>query len=347
MEILIGKSKKPRYKGSPCSDVGIMLSIVIVNYMSRDYLRSCLDSIFSGDMEGVEIIVVDNGSKDRSVEMVRENFPSVNVIEQETNVGFARANNIAIKMAKGRYILILNPDTELKTDTLKRLVDFMENEPTVSAAGCKVLYPDGRNQLSCGYLPTVASAIWGGQAINRIFRKFFPGRNFFGACALDPEALDSSHEVETLLGACVILRKNILETIGLFDEGMFVYFEECDLFYRIRNAGGKIMYTPDATIYHHAGGSSSMALQKSVTYYLTSQEYYLKKNLSLRRVFPFRASVMVSAFVKSALLATTYPLSSGKDQRHMKYKILWHWYTFLHLLKNLFSQSGRPEIKTS
>jgi GT2 family glycosyltransferase len=338
METIAGAVRKPGDNGSGRSDRNLMVSVVIVNYKSRDYLRACLQSIFVSREIEYEVIVADNGSDDGSVDMVREQFPEVTLIDLQKNAGFARANNIAIAKAVGKYILVLNPDTELKSDTLKRLTEFMENAPSVSAAGCKVLYPDGRNQLSCGYLPTVASAIWGGQAINRVFRKIFPGRNFIGACGIDPDDLDSHHEVETLLGACFIVRKDVLEKVGLFDEKMFVYFEECDLFYRIRSFGGRIMFTPDTAVYHHAGGSSSKTLKDSVKYYLASQEYYFRKNLSLVRVLPFRVAVMISALVKAVLLSAACLLRRKGDNQQIRYKISWHQHIFLHLLKNLFSR---------
>ena len=329
------KDKKGKQNNQETVAENLILSIIIVNYMTRDYLRACLNSIVKEHYRNNEIIVVDNNSTDGSVEMVEENFPSVHLIKNKKNVGFAKANNIAIKQATGKYILLLNPDTELTGSAIEKLVEFMEKDPCVSAAGCKVLYPDGRVQISCGYFPSILSAYLGGQSINILFRKLFPNSSFFGACGITPEALDSIQEVETLLGACVIIRKNVLEIVGLFDENMFVYFEECDLFYRIRMAGGKIMYTPDAKVIHHAGGSSNKNIKKAVMHYQNSQEYYFRKNYSLKNIIFFRMAIMISAIIKATLLSLIYPFSNKNKSLELRRKIAWFWFAFIYQLKGL------------
>jgi GT2 family glycosyltransferase len=307
------------------------VSIIIVSYMTRELLRACLQSILRGQVVRYRVIVVDNDSSDGSTEMVEKEFPSVRLIRNHDNLGFAKANNIAMAHAVGDYVLLLNPDTTLKPSTLDQLVAFMSSDSEVSAAGCKVYYPDGTVQPSCGHFPTILSAFWGGHAINTLFRKVFPNHKFPGACGIPTEALDSPHEVETLLGACVILRREVLEEVGLFDERMFMYFEECDLFHRIRRGGGKIMYIPDAEVVHHAGASIGSP-RNAVEYYLNSQEYYLKKHYALRHLHVFRLAVMVAALVKSAVLSVIYPLLSSK----LRKKIPWHWHTFLHYWNRLF-----------
>jgi len=325
-------NRSQRYLNEITMAEDIELSIVIVNYMAKDYLDTCLKSIFREKNIEYEVIVVDNGSTDGSVEIVERDFPSVYVIKNATNLGFAKANNIAIQHTNGKYILLLNPDTELIGSCLPKLIAFMENNPNVSAAGCKILYPDGRIQISCGNLPTFTSAFWGGQTINILFKKFFPNRNFFGACGIIQEALDTQHEVETLLGACVILRKEVLEKLGLFDDNMFMYFEECDLFYRIKKAGGKIMYIPDPTIIHHAGGSSRPNPQ-AVSYYQKSQEYYLRKNFSLKNITAFRLLIMFSAILKSTSFIFIYPFCKKDHQQRLKRRISWYWQIFFYYLK--------------
>jgi GT2 family glycosyltransferase len=315
------------------------LSIVIVNYKAKEYLRACLRSIFREQDVAYEVIVVDNASGDGSVEMVEEDFPSVHLIKNESNAGFAKANNIGIGSSVGKYILLLNPDAELTRSTLKILVSVMEQSPDVSAAGCKILYPDSTIQLSCGRLPTVSSAFWGGETINKLYRRIFPKSNFLGACGLTPESLDTRKEVETLLGACVILRKKLLEKVGLFDENFYLYFEENDFFYRVREAGGKVIYTPETTIIHHTGGSTK-SLSKGVEYYHKSQEYYLRKHNLLKGMGWFRIIVMASAMVKSALLFLLYPFCRNKKGQDLKRKIAWHWYTFSYYINTLIKSSG-------
>ncbi|GAX59189.1 glycosyl transferase family 2 [Candidatus Scalindua japonica] len=315
-----------------------IISIVIVNYMTKELLSDCLKSIFREDYKRNQIIVVDNNSTDGSAEMVEEDYPTVHLIKNKENVGFAKANNIAIKHAIGEYILLLNPDTELTDSTIEKLVGFMEKDTSVSACGCMVLYPDGRIQISCGYFPSFSSACLGGQSINMLYRKIFPNSNFLGACGITPEALNSIQEVETLLGACVMIRREVLEQVGLFDENMFLYFEECDLFYRIRKAGGKVMYTPDTKVIHHAGGSSNKNISKAVMYYQNSQEYYFIKNYSLKNIKLFKMAIMISAIIKTPFLSLMYVFCNKDRKLEQRRKIAWHWYTFLYQLKMLILQ---------
>lgn len=315
------------------TDTETVLSIIIVNYMTRDYLQACLASIMRECDIAYEVLVVDNGSTDGSTEMVETNFPSVRIIRNNVNIGFAKANNIGIEHSAGKYILLLNPDTELTGSTLKIMVYFMEEFPDVSAAGCKIIYPDGRLQFSCGYIPTIESALWGGQTFQKIFRKILPESNLPGACGIDPETLGTKCEVETLLGACVIIRKEVFDKIGMFDENMFLYFEECDLFFRIKKTGGKIIYMPDTAVIHHAGGSSSKSLENSVNHYQKSQEYFFRKNFALRKIKLFRILVMISSIIKSATLSLIYVFSRKNKSAELKRKIAWHWYSFLYYVK--------------
>ena len=268
-----------------------MVSIIIVNYNTREYLRACLASIFKGEKCKYQVIVVDNGSADDSANMVARDFPAVHLMGNEVNAGFAKANNMAWREARGKYTLLLNSDTEVSDSTIETLIRYMEANQAVSAAGCKVLYPDGRIQLSCGYFPTLSSALWGGQAVNLLFKKFFPRSSVFGACGLGPRDLEQRREVDILLGACVILRNDVVKKIGLFDEKMFMYFEECDLFQRIKAMGGKVMYLPDTTIIHHAGGSVKN-LAEAVGNYQASQEYYFRKHVSLKKLIWFRILII-------------------------------------------------------
>ena len=315
----------PRTQAGNACDV----SIVIVNYKTREHLRRCLQAISSENLLRLETIIFDNGSGDGSVEMVRQDFPWAHLIESKTNIGFAKANNLAFRQAKCDFVLLLNPDVEVKDGAINLMHQYMKDNPDVAVAGCKVLYPDGRIQMSCGYAPTIASAFFGGEFINRLFKKIFPRRDFIGACGITKDQLNCFHEVETLLGACVILRKDILEKTGGFDENMFVYFEECELFHRIRQMGGRIMYIPNASVYHHAGASISLnSIDKAVSYYQKSQEYYLRKVYGLKHIKLFRILVATSALIKAGFLTIIYPFTPRHHCASMWKKILWHFYVF-------------------
>ena len=312
----------------------IDLSIIIVNYKSKAYLRSCLMSILKERDVEYEIIVVDNASGDGSTQMVESNFPNVCLIKNMENLGFAKANNIALKHASGKYILLLNPDTELTGNTLKTCVSFMEKEKNVAAAGCKVIYPDGRIQISCGKLPGIQSAFWGGESANKIFRKLFPDKTFVGACGISLDTIDKKQEVENLLGAFVIIRKDVFSRLGYFDENMFVYFEESDLFHRIKKSGEKVMYIPETTVIHHAGGSTK-SVQKAVEYYHKSQEYYLQKNYGLKNILLFRLLILASAFIKMMMLFLICRRKEDFEDASQQKKIMWHWNTFLYYAKKI------------
>jgi GT2 family glycosyltransferase len=312
-----------------------LTSILIVSYMSAKHLGPCLDSILRQTGSPFEVVLVDNASTDGSADIVERDYPMARLIRSGENLGFAKGNNVGLPYCQGKYILLLNPDTVMTDGSLHALVDCMEKSPDVSAAGCRILYPDGSPQLSCGAFPTMASAVWGGQAVNRLLKKIFPEADFFGACGVVPERLDERLEVDTLLGACVILRRDVIEKTGLFDESMFLYFEECDLFYRIKKAGGKVIYTPDAVVYHYAGGSV-ICTREAVGYYLDSQERYLIKNFGLKRVQVFRVLVMLSSLIKSALISLAYPFARKADAERQAKKIAWHWSAFLCRLELFF-----------
>lgn len=317
------------------------LSIIIVSYNAQNLLKKCIASIYLEKQISFQVIVVDNNSQDGSAEMVKEHFPEAILIKNSKNEGFARANNIGIPHATGEYILLLNPDTELLPNTLRDIIHYMDKRPDVSATGCKILYPDGSTQVSCGYFPTPFSHIFGGQTINILYRKFFPGKKFIGACGIVPDELDKEQEVETLLGAFILFRHEIINQIGgLFDENMFVYFEECDFFQRIRNAGGKITFTPEPTIIHHAG-ACTVSVARSVSYYITSLEYYLKKHYRVKHLAIFRIAAACSALLKCGTLLLTIPFSRSKSLTKLQKRILWQWHTLLFYVK-LLPRQNKP-----
>jgi GT2 family glycosyltransferase len=305
------------------------ITIIIINYRTREYLRQCLRSTAGEQGIRTETIVVDNDSRDGSVEMAKSEFPGVSVIANAANLGFARANNQALSMARGDFVLLLNPDVEVRPGAMRKMLEFMRGSGDIGAAGCRVYYPDGRVQMSCGRAPTIASALFGGQSINRVFRRLVPGRDFIGSCGVLADELGKCRDVETLLGACVILRRSVLEQVGPFDEHMFMYFEECELFDRIRKSNNRVVYFPDASVSHHAGASVERDnIAAAVGHYLRSQEYYLGKVHGLRHARSLRIAIAGSALVKAACLALTYPVTPHSQRRGHKKKMMWHWHMF-------------------
>ncbi len=253
------------------------LSIVIVSWNVRDLLRQCLRSIspFSS-----ETIVVDNGSTDGSVEMVRAEFPGVRVIANTDNRGFPAANNQGIAVAQGRYVLLLNPDTELVGDALATMVAFADAHLDVGLVGPQLLNPSlhppqwggkrGGVQSSRRRFPTLATAFFEStwlHAPRRLLRRYY---------VLDrPD--DALQDVDWVVGAALMARREAIEQVGLMDEGYFMYSEELDWCRRFREAGWRVVYLPAAQIIHHEGKSSEQVVPARHIHFQTSKVRYFRK----------------------------------------------------------------------
>lgn len=225
------------------------LSIVIVSWNTKDLLDACLHSVYTHPLdEPFEVWVVDNNSKDGSAEMVREKFPQVELIASEENLGFAGGNNRAIPHCRGEYVLLLNPDTEVKPEALNELVAFMEATPEAGAAGSRLFNGDGTLQPSCYPKPTLSREFW------RMF--YLDSIRPFGIYDMNDWNVEQPREVDVLMGASLLLRKTVLDTVGLLDEGYFMYSEEVDLCYRLQAAGWKLFWVPQSQVIHYWGQSS-------------------------------------------------------------------------------------------
>ncbi|GIV15967.1 MAG: glycosyl transferase [Armatimonadota bacterium] len=233
--------------------MSIALSLIIVNWNTREHLRACLRSIFAYPPdEPFEVWVVDNASSDGSVQMVREQFPQVYLIANERNVGYGRANNQALRQAQGEFALILNSDIEATPNALQALIDFMRQHPDAHAAGGQLILPDGSIQPSCSERLT----LWAVFCEQSLLAKAFPRSRLFGGYTLTWWGYDSVREVEQVVGACLILRRQPDGYFPLFDERYFMYAEDTELCHRIRQSGGRIYYVPHARFKHHLGASS-------------------------------------------------------------------------------------------
>lgn len=226
------------------------LSIIIVNWNVKDLLEKCLNSIYQKPQNlDFEVFVVDNASRDGSVEMVKKKFPQVKLMANKDNKGFAQANNQAIKEAAGEFILLLNPDTEILNGALAKMVGFMRKRLDCGILGCKLLNSDGTLQPSCRTFPDLYSQII-------ILLKL---HNFFPKLVKKYYMLDWLHnetkEVDQVMGACFLIRRKVVEEIGLLDEIFWALFEEVDYCKRAKNKNWKIYFTPEAEIIHHKGQS--------------------------------------------------------------------------------------------
>ncbi len=222
------------------------LSVIMVSYNSLRFIGKCLESVFSLKFESsFQVIVVDNGSLDGTVKLIRANFPSVKVIQNETNLGFSRACNQGLKIAKSKYVLFLNPDTILKHDTLSICIDFIHSNPRIGLLACKLVNADGSLQPSCADFPYIHNLILN----HTLSWKIFPD-------AIGEKLLlsywnhNKIREVDWVLGAFMLARLDLLKQMKGFDEDFFLYGEDLDLCYRIQQAGWKVIYFPYSEVVH-------------------------------------------------------------------------------------------------
>jgi GT2 family glycosyltransferase len=270
----------------------VEVSVVIVSWKTPELLRACLSTL---DTEcrhlgkPTEIIVIDNGSRDGSVEMVRSEFPESVVIENRRNVGFAAANNQGLRECTGRYVLLLNPDTELKAGALKRMIDFMDAHPAVGAVGPRLVNPDGSLQESCYPAPTLFRELW------RLLH--FDLLHPIALYPMEKWSLDQPRKVETIQGACLLLRHETVAQVGILDEKFFVYTEEIDYCRRIALAGWKLLWVPTAVVIHHGGQATRQVAGKMFIQLYRSKLLYFRKHYG----------VLVGGLYKLILLAGILP----------------------------------------
>ncbi len=255
------------------------LSIVILNYKTRGLVKMCLRGLLNVPTRFArEIIVVDNASYDGTPEMVAREFPQVRIIASETNTGFGGGNNVGIASATGRYVIIMNPDIVVLDDALDRLVTFMDQNPDVGFVGPRLSNPDGSVQYSCYRFPT---------PMTPVYRRTPLGRTARGKVALrDYLMTDWDHaetrDVDWLLGACIMMRREVLQKIGLFDDRFFLYFEDTDLCRRVWEAGYRVVYFPDSRIIHYHRRESSGSVFSLFTNWIAREhvksgiKYFLK-----------------------------------------------------------------------
>ncbi len=227
------------------------LSIVIVSYNTRDMLRACLTALPTATEDICsEVWVVDNHSPDDSAGMVAAEFPHVKLIANADNPGFARANNQALRQSKGRHVVILNPDTEAEPESLTRMVGYLDTHPDVGAVGPKLLNTDGSLQHNGRPFPTPWREFIGHSGLRRLNRRAYDRNYEYGR-----EDFDETWETDQVSGACMMVPHAIMDKVGMLDEDFFMFYEEIEWCWRIRKAGYKVVYLPEARIVHHWMGS--------------------------------------------------------------------------------------------
>ena len=265
------------------------LSVAIVNWNVCGLLRNCLRSIVPcmrpqslgeyprslvvGPWRG-EVIVVDNGSTDGSVAMVREEFPLIQLIANEQNVGFTRGSNQAIRASQGRYVLLLNPDTEVVGSALPTMVDYMERHPRVGALGPQLLGPEGSIQSSRRRFPSLVTAF----LESTILQQWFPHNRVLDRYYVNDQPDDTLQQVDWVVGACILLRREAIEQVGLLDETVFMYSDELDWCRRAKSAGWGVVYLPTAQVIHHEGQSSEQAVPARHIHFQRAKIHYFRKH---------------------------------------------------------------------
>ncbi len=229
------------------------VSVIIVNWNTREYLRNCLDSVFATVRQiEIEVIVVDNASSDDSVSVVEREFPQVKLIKNESNRGFAAANNQGMKAARGRYVLLLNSDTIVLDEALDATVRFADSEPQAAVVGCRVVNPDRTLQATGFMYPSLLNMVL---SCTYLY-KLFPRSRFFGRERMTWWDRDDVREVDVVTGCFMLVRREAIEQVGGMDEAFFMYGEETDWCYRFKQAGWKMLFAPAGQIIHYGGASS-------------------------------------------------------------------------------------------
>lgn len=274
------------------------LSIIIVSWNTKDLLRDCLHSVYE-EIRGLEaeVFVVDNNSPDQSALMVGEEFPWVKLLANKSNRGFAAANNQAFILAAGRKILLLNPDTKVRPNSLKALVQFLDQNPSAGVVAPQLLNTDGSIQRSCRSFPTFLNMSYELLGLSRLFPNVHRFRHY--------KMLDWNHDdqrqVDQPEGACLMVRREVLDQVGTLDEGFFMLFEEVDWCYRIKQAGWQIWFLPSAQVVHHYGQSikqvkSSMILSSHRGLYRFWRKHYRRNRWYMD--LPAYTGLMLLAYVR-------------------------------------------------
>lgn len=284
------------------------LSIIIVSWNTRQLLADCLHSLQAAPLSGEsETLVVDNASVDGSADMVRASFPGVHLVTNRENVGFARATNQALESAGGRYALLLNPDTIVRPGALDTLVTFMDAHETVGAVGPRILNPDGTLQVSCFPAPSLGREIWrlshldGLKPYSRYDTSRWDDRR--------PRPID------TLLGACLMVRRAALDQIGLLDETFFMYSEEIDLCQRLARAGWRLFWVPEAEIVHYGGQSSRQVPAESFLRLYRGKVLYFRKHYGNRGARLYKLVLLGAALSRLAAAPLARLTSQTDDVR--------------------------------
>lgn len=293
------------------------LSIIIVSYNSRADLEGCLAAI-AGTAGALahEVLVVDNASTDGTVGFVRDRFPGVRVLANEVNAGFTRANNQGIRASHGRYVLLLNPDTEAGSRALVRMVEVLDQGPSVGIVACRLLNTDGSTQYSwrrqASLLAWVAGRVLG---LETLVQRFHLRRMQAAVRHADPGGVI---DVEEVMGACLMVRRAVVDRIGALDERIFMSLEDSEFCRRASRAGWRVVYVPDVTVVHHGGRSARLNLNTALTEYYRSEMYFVRLYYGWFTAILHRVLLVVECTVKGIVTLARIALGRSQERGRLR-----------------------------
>lgn len=287
------------------------VSVVVVSFNTRELLAACLRSIYeTANGLSCEVIVVDNASSDGSAGMVSRDFPGATLIRSDVNLGFARANNVAIRASSGRYVLALNSDAQLLPGTLQAMVGFLDDNPCVAVVGAQLLNPDGSFQGSYADFPSFAGELLLMSKLASLVRSptfpSYPAERSRKACSVD-----------WVFGACMMARRAAIDVVGLLDEDYFMYTEETDWCYRMRQAGWQVYYLPGAVAVHRSRASAASAPERHRSQVYRSKCLFMQKHRSRLTAWAFRRTVWVLSALK-LLVWSASVVAPGRRRRALQ-----------------------------
>jgi len=305
----------------------IDISIIIINWNVKDLLDKCLASLHNGtvainqpqaDLPVIEIIVVDSDSHDDSLQMIRDKYPDVRLLPQNENVGFTRGNNLGFREAQGRYLFLLNPDTEVIDDAIPILFNYMENNSDVGIIGTHTLNSDGTHQSTRRRFPTVKTGVFESTWLSAYAPQSID--NHYKMLDTDDNAI---LDVDWVQGSAMLVRREIYDTLGGLDEGYVMYSEEMDWCKRAKDAGWKVVYHGGAFITHHSGKSSDQVGALKHIHFHTSKLRYFRKHHGYGTYLILRVIILLLFAWQMLLEAIKGLLGHKRDMRLQRVKVYW------------------------
>lgn len=306
------------------SDAPVQLSVIIVNWNSVQFLETCLTSIYSF-LSGMtfEVIVVDNASYDGSAGLIRTRFPNATFVQSDKNLGFSKGNNLGYKYSSGDTLLFLNPDTELLDNGVVQMFDHLHSSSSVGAVGCRLVNSDLTPQAK--YVQAFPT-IWNQLVTADVLIRMFPRSTLWSIRPLN-DFSGGPLDVDVLAGSCLMVKKDVFEKAGCFNESFFMYAEDVDLCYMIRMLGYAIQYVGKGTVVHHSGKSSDSAGESHFSSIMQRESLalFFRQRRGALYAGCYRASIAVAAFLRISLLATLTPVAklTTRGRRFSAARLKW------------------------